>query len=439
MSDVFISYSRNDQVFVRKLHNSLAVLNRDTWVDSENIPLTAEWLKEIHAGIESAQTFVFIISPDSVASKTCGEEIAHAVRNNKRIVPVMHRDVPDFDVPQPLRPINWIFFRKNDDFDAKFQELLQSLDTDLEWVRAHTRLLTRSIEWNNRMRNDSFVLRGADLRAAEEWLSQSAIGKETKPTPLQSEYILASRQSATRQQRTLLTGVTIALVVAIALALAAVFQWNSANVSEAKAINNAATAVAESQVRATAEAQALDRSRVATSRELAASSISNLNSDPQLAALLAIQADQTAHTYESEDALRQTIRTLPLALRGHTSAVNRAGWSPDGKQIVTASNDATARIWDAASGRELTTLRGHAGSVYSAVWSPDGKQIVTTGADTTARIHLTRIEDLVALARTRVTRDLTCAEREKYLHEPPCPTPTPTLTPTTQPTRTPAR
>ena len=57
--------------------------------------------------------------------------------------------------------------------------------------------------------------------------------------------------------------------------------------------------------------------------------------------------------------------------------VSSAAYSPDGKSIVTASGDQTARIWDAATGEELRQLTGHTGSVNSAAYSPDGKTIVT--------------------------------------------------------------
>ena len=169
--------------------------------------------------------------------------------------------------------------------------------------------------------------------------------------------------------------------------------------------------------------RAMTAERIATSRELAASAISNLNSDPELAALLALEAVQTAHNYESEDALRQALlHALPLAtLRGHTGTVWSTAFSPDGTRIVTASVDNTARIWDATSGRELATLRGHTFLVNSAAFSPDGTRIVTASWDTTARVYLVHIEDLIALARSRLSRELTCQEREKYLHEPPCP------------------
>ena len=64
-------------------------------------------------------------------------------------------------------------------------------------------------------------------------------------------------------------------------------------------------------------------------------------------------------------------------LRGHTESVRFATFSPDGKKIITASVDKTARIWDAQSGKTLRTLGGHGDIVTSASFSPDGKKVVT--------------------------------------------------------------
>jgi len=75
-----------------------------------------------------------------------------------------------------------------------------------------------------------------------------------------------------------------------------------------------------------------------------------------------------------------------LALTGHTDRVWAAAYSPDGRRIVTASWDNTARIWDAATGREMLRLRGHTDHVNSAAFSRDGLRIVTGSAHKTARI-----------------------------------------------------
>ena len=60
--------------------------------------------------------------------------------------------------------------------------------------------------------------------------------------------------------------------------------------------------------------------------------------------------------------------------------------SPNGRRIVTASPDHTAKLWDAATGRELRTFKGHLDATSSAAFSPDGRWIVTGSYDGTARV-----------------------------------------------------
>ena len=122
ISDVFISYSRRDIDFVRYLFDQLTARDRDAWADWQDIPPTADWLAEIYSGIESANTFLFVISPDSVASEICTLEIEHAVKHNKRLVPVVWKDVDD--VHQSMSAHNWVFLRQEDDFKVNNFELL---------------------------------------------------------------------------------------------------------------------------------------------------------------------------------------------------------------------------------------------------------------------------------------------------------------------------
>ena len=75
-----------------------------------------------------------------------------------------------------------------------------------------------------------------------------------------------------------------------------------------------------------------------------------------------------------------------VILEGHIGSVNGVAFSPDGTQVVTDSDDRTARIWDLATGTNFTTLRGHTGYVLGVAFSPDGTQVVTVSADRTARI-----------------------------------------------------
>jgi WD40 repeat protein/tetratricopeptide (TPR) repeat protein len=73
-------------------------------------------------------------------------------------------------------------------------------------------------------------------------------------------------------------------------------------------------------------------------------------------------------------------------LIGHAADVNCLLFSPDGRRLVTASNDFTAKLWDVATGREVFTLRGHTGGLVALVFGPDGDRLVTGGIDTTARV-----------------------------------------------------
>ena len=77
-----------------------------------------------------------------------------------------------------------------------------------------------------------------------------------------------------------------------------------------------------------------------------------------------------------------TVYTLP----GHTRAVNHAVWSGDESRILTASDDGTARVWDAETGAELVTLSGHKVNVLQAVWNSDESYILTRSTDGTARV-----------------------------------------------------
>src|SRR6266487_5458723 len=88
MSHIFISYSRKDFDFAKKIVDALATNNLDTWIDWKSIPKGEDWEQEIYRGIEEADAFLFLISSDSVISQMCNKEIAHAVQNGKRILPI---------------------------------------------------------------------------------------------------------------------------------------------------------------------------------------------------------------------------------------------------------------------------------------------------------------------------------------------------------------
>ena len=89
------------------------------------------------------------------------------------------------------------------------------------------------------------------------------------------------------------------------------------------------------------------------------------------------------HRIRIASVLRQCPKLLNVFTHG--KMMYRAEFSPDGSKVLTTSNDHTARLWDATTGRELLMLR-HDGEVYDGAFSWDGTRIVTCSQDKTARI-----------------------------------------------------
>jgi WD40 repeat protein len=125
--------------------------------------------------------------------------------------------------------------------------------------------------------------------------------------------------------------------------------------------------------------------------------------------------DKTAKVWDAASG-----QPLP-PLKGHADLVYSVVWSPDGKRLATGSEDKTAKVWDAASGQELLTLRGHNDAVTSVAWSPDGKRLATAGKDGIVQVYAIDIHELLKLARSRVTRDLTEDECIRYFQSKKCP------------------
>ena len=219
MSDVFISYSRRDKKFVHILHDALENSAKKTWVDWEDILPTSEWWQEIEKAIAGSDTFIFVISPASIASEYCNKEVEYAFNLHKRILPIVRQDVTDItQVQAALSRHQWIFFRESDDFEIAFQRLLEAIALDLPHIHAHTKLLVRAIEWENKQRKDGFLLRGEDLEEAEKWLMESE-AKSPKPTEIQVVYIQSSHkiEDANQQANKILkkkarNGILIAII-----------------------------------------------------------------------------------------------------------------------------------------------------------------------------------------------------------------------------------
>jgi WD40 repeat protein/DNA-binding CsgD family transcriptional regulator len=110
-----------------------------------------------------------------------------------------------------------------------------------------------------------------------------------------------------------------------------------------------------------------------------------------------------------------------VTFRGHGAAVNQVAFSPNGTRVVTSSEDGTTKLWDARTGEEQLALYGPYHPVYGVDFSPDGRLLATASADGTVSLYVLPIDELVELARDRVTRTLTDEECRQYLHLDACP------------------
>ena len=81
----FVSYARADLAFVERLEAALKARGIETLIDKTEIAAFEDWWRRIETAITRADNFVFVISPDSVASAVCDKEVAFALSLNKRL------------------------------------------------------------------------------------------------------------------------------------------------------------------------------------------------------------------------------------------------------------------------------------------------------------------------------------------------------------------
>jgi WD40 repeat protein len=351
LADVFISYAREDRDVVRRLTAILESRGRQSWVDWQDIEPSDTWWRSVTEAIDAADAIVFIASPDSLASVICQRELDHAVRQNKRLIAVVVREVEGLPIPEAISAVNWVFLRGQDDWKTGIVTLERALDLEIEFVRLHTRILTRAEAWRLSGRRPTPLLRGDELRAAELWVSRAAEGTEPKPTELQTEFVVASRQAASRRQRRAVTASLVIAVIAIGLSIFAFVQ----------------------------RAQARHQAQVAESRQLASSAEAELSSDPEQSIALASSGVRVQATSQAIHALSIALDTsrLRLDLLG-PSPVTSLAFSPSGAELAIGSSDGAVRMWNLPDRRLLWT-EGAGGPAVSSLSFAQSDDVLVVG------------------------------------------------------------
>jgi WD40 repeat protein len=397
---IFISYSRKDMAFADRLEAALKARGFEPLIDRTEIYAFEDWWKRIEALIGKADTVVFVLSPDAVASEIALKEITHAASLNKRFAPIVCRRVEDRAIPQALQRLNFIFFDDPARFEESADQLAEALQTDIGWVRQHTEFGELTRRWSKADRPGGLLLRSPVLEEAERWIASRPRGAP-EPTEETQAFITDSRRGTTRRRNVLTGSLAAGLVVAFALAGLAYWQRGIAaeqrDVAEKRRIVTLAELATSERVRGNWDTAlrlvvhaarlllALDQEggvEISVPHSALAAAVS------QSSWLLMLRpggnagfGPNRAHKVTTWDgAITKKISFLP----GHDNEVTSAAFSPDGKRIITAAGW-TAQIWDVATGTEIA-IRGQESAVTFAALDPDGTRIIAACEDNAVRI-----------------------------------------------------
>ncbi|MEL6400209.1 MAG: TIR domain-containing protein [Cyanobacteria bacterium J06626_4] len=379
--DVFISYSRADADFARQLNDTLQIYGKLTWFDQESIAnASADFKTEIRRGIEVSNNFVFILSPRSVQSRYCAEEVEYAAKLNKRFITILHQPIDLEGLHPALAQVQWLDFAQAErDFWEDFNQLVRVLETDREYVQSHTKWSQQAIEWQQLQQSPDLLLRGSEFAIAEAWL-QAAIKehKQPAPTELQVNYIEASQAAIAaevrqeQRQRVILRSL-LGIMTTVALVAAGTGVW--ASHSRRQAIKSEIQALA-----ASSEAQF----------------ITGQSFDALVTALKAEDRLRSAHWLAHDRPLHDRVTTaLQQAvylgreihrLEDFERLVSAAKFSPDGQTLITV-DEQQIKLWT-PDGQRLKNADGlpiapleHAGQFNSVVFTADSRALMMSGWD----------------------------------------------------------
>jgi formylglycine-generating enzyme required for sulfatase activity len=213
MPDVFISYSRRNLDFVQRLYDALAEHGKEPWFDQvkeplQGLPPASKWWEEIKYGIETADNFLFIISPASIASPYCNAEIAYALQHEKRLVTVLYpgeigeadtlraideaiEGIPeDTELPSSvsatitnlrsltrrnwleISQIQYVAFSGSQEFDRSLDLLIRALDLDLAWIKTRSQVRQAAQLWADNDYHDAYLWPEERLRPVREMIAR---------------------------------------------------------------------------------------------------------------------------------------------------------------------------------------------------------------------------------------------------------------------------
>ncbi len=381
--DIFISYSRADRVYAKKLKEQLSSMDYSCFIDYEKVFPGDRLSGALRRAIRWSSVFVLVGTENSRNSKYVAQEVDEFLKIGRAMVPiflggalaksewaVIHDnelvwvDEPNADTPSPVvfDEINRLF-KYN-----RVKVWRRTAGTALTLV-----LLALSVFATLQAREARAQQALAEQKTAELVIKQKELEDSTARLTQQQELLKKQNEDLEKGKLDLEKKTKEAKENAEK----ARQQEQLARRQEALAHRNAEMAKEQERI-------ANERQRVALSRELASNAVAQLQVDPELSLMLAAEAIGVDPNVQSEVALRRSL--AESRLRGIARDVNGSALSPDSRLLATTHShyggfpggDNVVRVQEASTGRAVAELRVGDKHMFHPVFSPDGRLLAAT-------------------------------------------------------------
>ncbi len=409
---VFLSYSRRDLEIAERLVAALERQGFSVTIDRRDLPYGEEWQQELADFIRAADTVIWLVSPNSVRSKWCNWELGQVRSLNKRVIPVTIQVVSFEQRPEAISKVHMLPAEGSFSLEQHLDVLVETLHTDRQWIKEHTRLADRARQWIVRGRPSALLLRSTALKDAETWQDARP---STAPQPSDEilELMLASQRASTARQRQILAVAVSAAVVASTLAAAAVWQWRRAEATYAAARGTVSNLIDEIAI----GMQSVEGMRVATInrsldvvRKLVGDLQDKSGGDPLLEAVRATMFYQFAKTYQRVQDRTRAIEAADqsLAIRRALVAKNPSDttWRWNLVESLELAGDLEREKGDQKKARDFYEQSSEQASILTDKGTPDPKYYLVLSQVLVRIGDLDRAERNVTAARARYEQAL---------------------------------
>ena len=315
--------------------------------------------------------------------------------------------------------------------------LQKLVNENREVIALQNEIASDAKEWEDHQRDASYLYTGARLASAREQLeankiqlsglAQAFIEAGVKAHADELE-VTRQRANELRRRSVYLTGALVAALIAVGVAVFFSFQsGRQVQIALARQLTVQAQSIvamhdSKQMVAILLFTQSMkmfpssEAAQVLLNNNFAAHPISNMTHDdvvravafsPDSRYVVSGSQDKTARVWEATTGKE-------VARMTHDSVVDAVAFSPDGRYVVSGSWDKTARVWEAATGKEVARMI-HDNPVYAVAFSPDSRYVVSGSEDKTARIWHWQPDKLIEDACAFLPRNLTRAEWIQYI------------------------